>query len=150
MFATRYQFGPNPMYYITFGHVYTSWLVLTFKSRITNFYETFPKLLLLQNLLRNLTPSAKWNTKENTSKNRSSHQRCSVKKRLQLYQKDTPTQLFSCEICPIFKNTYFEENLQTTVYKTELLNSFFMTSHFNPFFPTFPFEPTSLETVEKL
>ena len=33
---------------------------------------------------------------------------------LQLYQKETPTQVFSCEICEIFKNTYFEEHLRTT------------------------------------
>ena len=24
--------------------------------------------------------------------------------------KETPTQVFSCEYCKIFKNTYFEEN----------------------------------------
>ena len=30
---------------------------------------------------------------------------------LQLYEKETPTQVFSCEICEIFKNTYFEEHL---------------------------------------
>ena len=32
---------------------------------------------------------------------------------LQLYQKQTPTQVLSCEYCEIFKNTYFEEHLQT-------------------------------------
>ena len=32
---------------------------------------------------------------------------------LQLYLKDTPTQVFSCEYCEIFKKTYFEEYLQT-------------------------------------
>ena len=26
----------------------------------------------------------------------------------------TPTQVFSCEICEIFKNTYFEEHMRTT------------------------------------
>ena len=26
---------------------------------------------------------------------------------------DTPTQVFSCEYCEIFKNTYFEKHLQT-------------------------------------
>ena len=26
-----------------------------------------------------------------------------------------PTQVFSCEYCEIFRNTYFEENLRTTV-----------------------------------
>ena len=31
----------------------------------------------------------------------------------QLYQKETPTEVFSCEYCEIFKNTYFEEHLQT-------------------------------------
>ena len=33
---------------------------------------------------------------------------------LQLYQKATPTQVLSCEICEFFKNTYFEEHLRTT------------------------------------
>ena len=28
--------------------------------------------------------------------------------------KGTPTQVFSCEYCKIFKNTYFDENLRTT------------------------------------
>ena len=66
--------------------------------------------------------------------NRSSHWRCFVKKIVlkniknftgkhlcwrfilgrQLYLKKTPTQVFFCEICEIFKNDYFEENLQTT------------------------------------
>ena len=32
---------------------------------------------------------------------------------LQLYLKETPTQLFSCEFCENFKNTFFEEHLQT-------------------------------------
>ena len=27
---------------------------------------------------------------------------------------ETPTQMFSCEICKVFKNTYFEEHLQMT------------------------------------
>ena len=26
----------------------------------------------------------------------------------------TPTQMLSCEVCETFKNTYFEEHLQTT------------------------------------
>ena len=29
---------------------------------------------------------------------------------LQLYLKETPTQVFSCETCEIFKNTHFEEH----------------------------------------
>ena len=32
---------------------------------------------------------------------------------LPLYLKETPTQVFSCEICEIFKNSYFVENLRT-------------------------------------
>ena len=31
---------------------------------------------------------------------------------LQLYSKETPTQMLSCKICDIFKNTYFEEHLR--------------------------------------
>ena len=30
--------------------------------------------------------------------------------------KETPTQVFSCKYCEIFKNTYFEEHLWTTIY----------------------------------
>ena len=30
------------------------------------------------------------------------------------FLKETPTQVLSCEICEIFKNTYLEEPLQTT------------------------------------
>ena len=30
------------------------------------------------------------------------------------FKKETPTQVFSCEICEIYKNTYFEEHLRTT------------------------------------
>ena len=67
---------------------------------------------------------------------KSSHHRCSLKKAiikifrtftgkhlcrklfcrslgLQLYSKDTPRQMFSCEYYKAFKNTYFEEHLQT-------------------------------------
>ena len=32
---------------------------------------------------------------------------------LQLYKKDTPTQVFSCEYREIFINTYFEKHLPT-------------------------------------
>ena len=56
-------------------------------------------------------------------RNRSSHQRCSAKKVLLkisqvsqesfvlefLFNNETPTQVFSCKICEIFKTTYFEE-----------------------------------------
>ena len=34
--------------------------------------------------------------------------------------KETPTQLFSCEICEIYKNTFFEENLRTAASRTSL------------------------------
>ena len=34
---------------------------------------------------------------------------------LQLYKKETLTQLFSCEFCKIFKNTFFTEHLWATV-----------------------------------
>ena len=32
---------------------------------------------------------------------------------LQLHQRETPTQVFSCEYCEIFKSTYFGEHLRT-------------------------------------
>ena len=35
--------------------------------------------------------------------------------RLQLFYKETPTQVFPCKICEMFKNPYFEEHLQTTI-----------------------------------
>ena len=34
-----------------------------------------------------------------------------ISESLQISQKEAPTQVFSCEICEIFKNTYFEEHL---------------------------------------
>ena len=64
---------------------------------------------------------------------RSSHRRCSVKKKtflkiykisrentcagvcFKLYLKETPTQVLSSEICEVFMNTYFEEYHRTTV-----------------------------------
>ena len=33
---------------------------------------------------------------------------------LHFIKKETPTQVFFCEYCEIFKNTYFEKHLQTT------------------------------------
>ena len=33
---------------------------------------------------------------------------------LQVYYKETPTQVFSCDYCKIFQNSYFEEHMQTT------------------------------------
>ena len=33
---------------------------------------------------------------------------------LQVFYKETPTQVFSCEVCKTSKNTYFEEYLQAT------------------------------------
>ena len=33
---------------------------------------------------------------------------------LQVYYKETPTQVFSCDFCKIFQNSYFEEHMQTT------------------------------------
>ena len=33
---------------------------------------------------------------------------------LQVFLKETPTQVLSCEVCKTFKITYFEEHLQTT------------------------------------
>ena len=34
--------------------------------------------------------------------------------KLQVFLKETPTQVLSCDVCESFKNTYFEEHLQTT------------------------------------
>ena len=44
----------------------------------------------------------------------SSHRMCSVKKSACNFIKKRLQQVFSFEICKIFKNTYFEEHLQTT------------------------------------
>ena len=41
--------------------------------------------------------------------------------------KDTPTQMFSCEYCENFKNSYFEQHLQMTA---SVLNGFFRTASF--------------------
>ena len=37
-----------------------------------------------------------------------------------LYQKDTPTQMFSCEYCEISENTYFEDYLGTAASEVSL------------------------------
>ena len=36
--------------------------------------------------------------------------------KLIFFKGDTPTQVFSCGICEIFKNTYFEDHLPTTAF----------------------------------
>ena len=68
------------------------------------------------------------NPKDETKKR---HRRCSVKKvllkysGLQLYKQENPTQVFSCEIFKIFKNTYLEKHLQTATSKQKVnLNGF--------------------------
>ena len=33
---------------------------------------------------------------------------------LQVFWKETPTQVLSCEVCKMFKNNYFEKHLQMT------------------------------------
>ena len=40
--------------------------------------------------------------------------RCSQASDMQLYKEETLVQVFSCEFCKIFKNTFFTENLWTT------------------------------------
>ena len=57
---------------------------------------------------------------------RSSHRRCSMKKLFlkivsapqaqacNFIKKETRTQVFSCELCEIFKNTFFKKHLLTT------------------------------------
>ena len=41
---------------------------------------------------------------------------------MQLYLKETPAQVFSCEYCKIFNNTYFEEHLRTAASIKSKLN----------------------------
>ena len=45
---------------------------------------------------------------------------------LQVFEKETPTQVLSCEVCKTFKNTYFEEYLQTTASGGVLLKCLFL------------------------
>ena len=40
---------------------------------------------------------------------------------LHFYLKETPAQVFSCKICNIFKNAYFEEHLQTASFTLNLV-----------------------------
>ena len=72
------------------------------------------------------------NCKTNHILDRISHQKCSVREGVlrnfakitgkQLYQSlffdkvagPRPAQVFSCEVCKIFKNTFFTEHLQAT------------------------------------
>ena len=71
----------------------------------------------------------RWHKKEYLLTKRSNQQNCfftSLLKRnsntggLQLYQKKTPTQVFFCKYCEIFKNTYFEEQLRTFAFEWTL------------------------------
>ena len=80
----------------------------------------------------------------------SSHRRCSVKKAVlknftnftgkplcwslflinfQAFRRATPAQVFSCEICEIFKNTYFKEHLRTTAARVKQRRSFVWQRH---------------------
>ena len=93
--------------------------------------------------------------------NRSSHKRCSIKravlKNLAIFtekhlhwslfrpSKETPTQVFFCEYCQIFKSTYFEEHLQmaASIMRTRLrasylvnVNNYENMSWTDIFFPT--------------
>ena len=47
---------------------------------------------------------------------------CQIQKKLWIqvcnFLKETPTQVFSCEICQMFKNNYFEEHLRTVTSDT--------------------------------
>ena len=48
--------------------------------------------------------------------------------------KGTPTQVFSCEYCEIFKNTYFEEDLSTAAsdfFTSEVIRSSLRLSKFH-------------------
>ena len=47
---------------------------------------------------------------------------------LQVYQKETPIQVFSCEISEIFKNSYFEEHLLTTASVSNLVSDILVTA----------------------
>ena len=38
-------------------------------------------------------------------------------------KKETPTQVFSCEYCDIFKSTYFEEHQQRNAFKNYSLKN---------------------------
>ena len=53
---------------------------------------------------------------------------------LQLYSKDTPTQVLFCEYCKILKNAYFEEHLRMSAPEYRFLYHFkvlFKRPHFN-------------------
>ena len=103
-------------------------------------------------------------------KSRSSHRRCSTKKavlknfaifegkhlcfKADLYQKETPTKVFCCEYCEIFKNLFSEEHLQTAASGSllellrNLLNSVFSESWRDSFHANAPFQ-YPLNTSEK-
>ena len=50
----------------------------------------------------------------------SSHRRCSIKGDLK-----GPAQVFACEYCEIFKNTYFEKHLRTAASENQHLSDKF-------------------------
>ena len=56
-----------------------------------------------------------------------------------LLQRDTPTQVFSCEYCEVFKSTCFEEHLQTADsadFKVYFVLIFILLFYLNIWLPT--------------
>ena len=90
------------------------WLLLTFNSYFQRSSEQKPVWLWAK------TPHS---AKKNIccrKKSRSSHRRCSLKEGLQ-----RPAEVFSCEYCETFKNTYFEKHLWTTASENQIFSDKF-------------------------
>ena len=67
-----------------------------------------------------------------------------------LYWKETPTQMFSCEFCDNFKNTYLEEHLQMVASPFYLFNPFQASAQFLwTSQPSFTCSKSTMETLEK-
>ena len=78
------------------------WLLLTFNSCLHR--SSGQKQVWLSAINTRFS----WKMYLRPQKSRSSQRRCSVKEGMQ-----RPAQVFSCEYCEIFKNTYFEKHLWT-------------------------------------
>ena len=84
------------------------WLLLTFNSC---FHRSSGQKQVWRSAIKT---SFSWKKYLLPRKSWSSQRRCSVKESMQ-----RPAQVFSCEYCKIFKNTYFEKHLWTAAFENQ-------------------------------
>ena len=85
------------------------------KSLMEKFFFFFAAMSATDSLfllMKNVAPNFLYHFLQSLKK--CSWERASLRNSLQHYQKETLAQVFSCEFCEIFKNTFLKEHLRTT------------------------------------